>query len=198
MESILQTFKCVVVGDAAVGKTCLLLSYRTNRFPSQFVPNTCDNYAVRVMFKEDPYTFSLFDTPAGQEDHDRLRPLSYEQTDIFLVCFNVACPASFANAKEKWFPEVMHHCPGVPCLLVGLQIDLRDDPIVTEKLDSQQQGVVTSEQGERLAREVGAHRYVECSALTRKGLKEVFDWALYEAAGPPIVCYGPRPRCVVV
>lgn len=51
-------------------------------------------------------------TLAGQEDYDRLRPLSYPQTDVFLVCFSVVSPASFENVKEKWVPEVRHHCPG--------------------------------------------------------------------------------------
>ena len=37
----------------------------------------------------------------GQEDYDRLRPLSYPQTDVFLVCFSVVSPASFENVKEK-------------------------------------------------------------------------------------------------
>ena len=77
--------------------------------------------------------------------------------------------------KEKWFPEVHHHCPGVPCLIVGTQIDLRDDPQVLEKLQRQKQRPITAEQGERLARELGAVKYVECSALTQKGLKNVFD-----------------------
>lgn len=126
------------------------------------------------MIGDDPYTLGLFDT-AGQEDYDRLRPLSYPQTDVFLVCFSVTSPASFENVKEKWFPEVHHHCPGVPCLIVGTQIDLRDDPQVLEKLARQKQRPVTPEQGERLARELGAVKYVECSALTQKGLKNVFD-----------------------
>lgn len=77
--------------------------------------------------------------------------------------------------KEKWFPEVHHHCPGVPCLIVGTQVDLRDDPAVTEKLARQKQRPVSSEAGERLARELGAVKYVECSALTQRGLKNVFD-----------------------
>jgi len=146
------------------------------------------------MIGEDPYTLGLFDTAGtffplrqrtlllllmhpttGQEDYDRLRPLSYPQTDVFLVCFSVTSPASFENVKEKWFPEVHHHCPGVPCLIVGTQVDLRDDAQVIEKLARQKQRPVMSEQGERLARELGAVKYVECSALTQKGLKNVFD-----------------------
>ena len=112
----------------------------------------------------------------GQEDYDRLCPLLYPQMDMFLVCFSITSPASFENVKEKWFPEVHHHCPGVPCLIVGMQINLRDDDsAVIEKLARQKQTPVSTESGECLARELGAVKYVECSALTQKGLKNIFD-----------------------
>ena len=123
---------------------------------------------------DEPYTLGLFDT-AGQEDYDRLRPLSYPQTDVFLVCFSVTSPASFENVREKWFPEVHHHCPGVPCLIVGTQVDLRDEPSVRDKLAKQRMQPVKKEDGERMAKELGAVKYVECSALTQFKLKDVFD-----------------------
>ncbi|GMM56410.1 Rho family GTPase [Maudiozyma humilis] len=182
----MQTLKCVVVGDGAVGKTCLLISYTTNQFPADYVPTVFDNYAVTVMIGDEPYTLGLFDT-AGQEDYDRLRPLSYPSTDVFLVCFSVIAPPSFENVKEKWFPEVHHHCPGVPCLVVGTQIDLRDDKIIIEKLQRQRLRPITVEQGERLARELKAVKYVECSALTQRGLKNVFDEAIVAALEPPVI-----------
>ena len=94
---------------------------------------------------------------------------------MFLVCFSVTSPASFENVREKWFPEVHHHCPGVPCLIVGTQTDLRDDPQVREKLAKQKMQPVRKEDGEKMAKELGAVKYVECSALTQFKLKDVFD-----------------------
>ncbi|KIM63834.1 hypothetical protein SCLCIDRAFT_1170380 [Scleroderma citrinum Foug A] len=188
--------KCVVVGDDTVGKTCLLVSYSTNRFPSDCrVPTVWDNYAVTVMIGKDPYTLGLFDTLA-HEDYDRLRTLSYPQTDVFLVCFSVIDPASFENVRKKWFAEVHHNCPGVPCLIVGTQIDLRDDNAVIKKLARQNQGPVSNESGERLARELGAVKYVECSALKLEGLRYVFDEAIVAPQEPPVV--RKRSKCVIV
>lgn len=140
----------------------------------QYVDKGSDIEADMRRIGDEPYTLGLFDT-AGQEDYDRLRPLSYPQTDVFLVCFSVTSPASFENVREKWFPEVHHHCPGVPCLIVGTQVDLRDDPQVREKLSKQKMSPVRKEDGERMAKELGAVKYVECSALTQYKLKDVFD-----------------------
>ena len=139
-----------------------------------------DNYAVTVMIGGEPYTLGLFDT-AGQEDYDRLRPLSYPQTDVFLVCFSVVSPSSFENVKEKWVPEITHHCPRTPFLLVGTKIDLRDDAATVEKLAENNQEPLSLDMGDSLAREVRAVKYVECSALTMEGLNNVFDEAVLAA-----------------
>ena len=99
------------------------------------------------------------------------------------MCFSVTSPASFENVKEKWFPEVHHHCPGVPCLIVGTQTDLRTDPSVEKKLGQQMLKVVQSHEGERMAKQLGAVKYVECSALTQYKLKDVFDEVCAFASG---------------
>ncbi|KAF4997630.1 hypothetical protein FDECE_12023 [Fusarium decemcellulare] len=177
-------------------RSALLPALPALTFPSEYVPTVFDNYAVTVMIGDEPYTLGLFDT-AGQEDYDRLRPLSYPQTDVFLVCFSVTSPASFENVREKWFPEVRHHCPGVPCLIVGTQVDLRDDPSVRDKLSKQKMAPVRREDGERMAKDLGAVKYVECSALTQYKLKDVFDEAIVAALEPPAP-KKPKHKCLIL
>ena len=129
----------------------------------------------------------LFDT-AGAEDYDRLRLLSYPQTDVFLVCFSLISPASFENVAEKWVPEVEHHRPNTPIVLVGTQLDLRDDAATIEKLKMKGLAPITRKQGEAMQRKIAAMAYVECSARTQKGLKHVFDEAVRAARYDGMSC----------
>ncbi|WFD02229.1 RHO4 protein [Malassezia obtusa] len=172
--------KLVVVGDGGCGKTCLLIVYSQNRFPEEYVPTVFENYVPIVEFDGQLVEFALWDT-AGQEEYNRLRPLSYPETDVLLVCFAVDYPASLVNVQDKWLPEITHFCEGVPFLLVGLKTDLRDDPQALALLSAQGIKPTTAEQGATLAREIGARRYVECSARTGDQVQAVFQAALEEA-----------------
>jgi len=174
----ISNIKLVVVGNSGVGKTCMFISYTTNEFPGEYLPSVFDNYTANVMVDGKPIYLGLWDT-AGHEDYDRLRPLSYPSTDVFMITFSIVDPSSFENVTTKWLPEIEHHCPGVPFILVGTKSDLRDDKETIERLSKKEQTPVTVEMGTKLAKEIGATTYIECSALTQEGLKNTFDQAIY-------------------
>ncbi|XP_075430186.1 rho-related GTP-binding protein RhoA-A-like isoform X2 [Ascaphus truei] len=116
----------VVVGDGACGKTCLLIVFNGDVFPELYVPTILENYVADIEVDDKQVELILWDT-AGQEDYDRLRPLSYPRTDVIVMCFSIASPDSLVNITEKWTPEVKHFCPNVPFILVGNKKDLRND-----------------------------------------------------------------------
>merc|ERR1719427_365799 len=173
----MQNIKCVVVGDDGVGKTSLLISYTTNSFPTENIPTVFNDYSANLMVDGNSINLKLFDT-AGQEDYDRLRPLSYPQTDVFVICFSLVSHASFENVEHKWSPEVKHHAPDVPVILVGTKLDLRDDKATLEELQKRNLQFVNSEEAENMRVRIGALKYIECSSLTQEGLKSVFDLAI--------------------
>ena len=167
--------KTVTVGDGAVGKTCMLVAYAENRFPEEYLPTVFDNYAAQLIVDGVAVSLELWDT-AGQEEYDRVRPLSYPNTDVFLLAFSVTSRASFNNIRDKWMVELKAQ-PNVDLskakvIVVGTKIDLRSDPAVDKST------LVSAEEGAFLAEQIGAHKYLECSARTALGLKAVFDEAI--------------------
>ena len=117
---------------------------------------------------------NLWDT-AGQEDFEKLRPLSYNNTDVFIVCFSLVSHDSLINVREKWLPELRKYCKGSELILVGTKLDLRRDPKYLEELKANGGSVVHTEDAEELKRSAGFAKYIEVSAKTKENVKKVFD-----------------------
>ncbi|CAH4030316.1 unnamed protein product [Pieris brassicae] len=168
--------KLVIVGDGACGKTCLLIVFSKDQFPEVYVPTVFENYVADIEVDGKQVELALWDT-AGQEDYDRLRPLSYPDTDVILMCFSVDSPDSLENIPEKWTPEVKHFCPNVPIILVGNKKDLRNDPATINELRKMKQEPVKPQEGRAMAEKINAFAYLECSAKSKEGVREVFETA---------------------
>lgn len=172
----MNTIKCVVVGDGAIGKTSLLIRYTTKKFPKDYIPTIFENYSANVQRDGKTYILSLWDT-AGQEEYDKIRPLSYREADVVIICFSLESQISLDNVRTKWFPEVKQHCPKAFILLAGTKKDLRDDLRKESSEGSNDCGVPYSS-GNKMSKDINAVCYIECSALTQVGVDHVFDEAL--------------------
>ena len=126
-EKVDKEIKIVVVGDGAVGKTCLISCYVNNSFPAEHVPTVFDAHRGQINFKDQARKIIIWDT-AGQEDLNDVRKLAYDGTDCFIVCFNLASKTSLDNVKNCWKAELNREgCKSAPKILVGTKSDLRDE-----------------------------------------------------------------------
>ncbi|PLW46862.1 hypothetical protein PCANC_06570 [Puccinia coronata f. sp. avenae] len=116
--------KLVVTGDGGCGKMALLIMYSEKRFPEPYIPTVFENYMMMVLFPLESSKYvepALWDT-AGQEEYNRLRPLSYPKSDVIFICCVIDFPTSLANVTDKWHPEVSHFCEGIPLILIGTKV----------------------------------------------------------------------------
>eukprot|EP00005_Dracoamoeba_jomungandri_P009882 CAMPEP_0174276202 /NCGR_PEP_ID=MMETSP0439-20130205/60252_1 /TAXON_ID=0 /ORGANISM="Stereomyxa ramosa, Strain Chinc5" /LENGTH=198 /DNA_ID=CAMNT_0015368399 /DNA_START=124 /DNA_END=720 /DNA_ORIENTATION=- len=192
----IRKIKLVVVGDGAVGKTCLLIGYSSNEIPKDYIPTVFDNYVVNLTAGGETVELALYDT-AGQEEYDRLRPLSYSNADVLLICFSVVNPISLENVENKWLPEVKHYRPNAPIILVGTKSDLRKDTTTINNLKDENKVPVTEEQALAMQRKVKAVTFVECSAYTGYHLKDVFDEAIKAVLLPEEGSRRKKSKCVL-
>jgi Ras family protein A len=172
-----QRRKLVIVGDGACGKTSLVSAYAQKDFPLNYMPTVFENTLINTVVAiplgrkkgaSHPCEVTIWDT-AGQEDFDRLRPLSYPDADIVLLCFSIDEPNSLDNILQRWHPEIVHFLPNVPRLVVGLKGDRRND--------SRQ--VTSVGEAKAVAEKIGASGpYLECSALNGDNVEDVFEAAL--------------------
>ncbi|XP_053862196.1 rho-related GTP-binding protein RhoF isoform X2 [Malaclemys terrapin pileata] len=168
-----KELKIVIVGDGGCGKTSLLMVYAKGAFPEKYAPSVFEKYTTSITVGNKEVILNLYDT-AGQEDYDRLRPLSYQNTNMVLICYDVMNPTSYDNVLIKWYPEVSHFCRGVPLILIGCKTDLRKDKEHLRKLMSSEQEPITYNQGEATCQQMKAQAYLECSAKCRENIENVF------------------------
>ncbi|XP_076445009.1 ras-like GTP-binding protein RHO [Babylonia areolata] len=175
--------KMVIVGDGDCGKTCLLYRFAYDEFFTSYIPTVFEVEAKTVYYKEKEVDLVMYDT-AGQESYDRLRPLSYDETDVALLCFSLDDPDSLQNILLNWVHEVLYYCGNIPILLVGNKKDLRQAGL-TDTADLNEntkdpkkrmsKTMVSFDEGQAVSRKIGAVAYFETSALTGGGTDAVFE-----------------------
>jgi Rho family protein len=123
-------------------------------------PTVFENYVHDIFIDNTHVELSLWDT-AGQEEFDRLRSLSYDDTHAIMLCFSVDSPDSLENVESKWVGEIAENCPGVKLVLVALKCDLRE-----QEKDDREDGrepkkpTIDYKQGLAVAEKVKALRYL--------------------------------------
>ncbi|PVI04602.1 hypothetical protein DM02DRAFT_691604 [Periconia macrospinosa] len=166
--------KLCFVGDGACGKTSFLLSTSKGVFHNYYIPTVFEIYTADFEVQGVQFNCAFWDT-AGQDDYDRIRRLSYPDTHVICICFEIGDPDSFENILDKWDPEVRRYKKRrVPIFLLGFKKDLRNDPITIGKLEKTNRTVVSRTEAEEMARKIGAVAYLESSAVRHEGTKETF------------------------
>ncbi|EDN99911.1 hypothetical protein SS1G_02769 [Sclerotinia sclerotiorum 1980 UF-70] len=178
------------LGGSKTTQRKLVLLY----FPTVYEPTVFENYVhagLRLTFSSISDIFvdgthielSLWDT-AGQEEFDRLRSLSYDDTHAIMLCFSVDSKDSLENVESKWVGEIAENCQGVKLVLVALKCDLREqgaDDEAAEGTDGaeprEKKPMIDYNQGLEVARRINALRYLECSAMRNRGVNEAFTEA---------------------
>lgn len=173
MDVAETSVKCVLVGDCAVGKTSLLVRFTSETFPDTYRPTIYENTGVDVFMDGVQISLGLWDT-AGNDTFRQIRPMSYQQADVILLCYSVANPSTLTSIQDKWISEIRHYLPRVPVLVVATQTDHREMGPYRDRCTS-------ATQGKRVAQEIRAKGYLECSALGNRGVQQVFECAVRTA-----------------
>eukprot|EP00761_Pharyngomonas_kirbyi_P008932 gb/GECH01008944.1/.p1 GENE.gb/GECH01008944.1/~~gb/GECH01008944.1/.p1 ORF type:complete len:175 (+),score=15.48 gb/GECH01008944.1/:1-525(+) len=171
----MDSIKCVFVGDKSVGKTSILATYAYNAFPELYIPKVFDDHNFNKLIDGKNKWIGLKDT--ATDDCRR----SYPNANVFILVFSVVDPDSVNNVREKWFRELRNYAPKIPIILVGSKADLRENRRTVQSLESQGQTPVDMFEGTKMAKEIGAVEYVQCSAKNGTGLHSVFEKAINAA-----------------
>lgn len=179
LSNKIHSKKMVIVGDGVCGKTCLSSVMLENKFPEIYTPTVFENKMKDLVIDNKHVELTVWDT-AGQDDYEKIRPLAYVDVDIILLCYSIDNPASLKNIKEIWIPEITHYCPKSIWLLIGNKKDLRNDEITIHEMKNMNpsQKPVSYQEGKKVAKDIHAYEYLECSSLLNDGVEEILETAI--------------------
>lgn len=159
--------RCVAVGDRDSGKTQVLSAFAGRIKLGQYIPTVFDDYTMDCTVHENNKSrtveLGLFDT-AGQEDYQKLLPLTFEKADVFVICFpaDASIERMKESVKRKWLREISRVCPGVPFVIVAVHNDWDDADDIPGELLS-----INPEKRAQFSRDVGASGYFDIWPCTR-------------------------------
>ncbi|KAI4145473.1 MAG: hypothetical protein LQ341_002377 [Variospora aurantia] len=173
-------------------------------FPTVYEPTVFENYVHDIFVDGVHIELSLWDT-AGQEEFDRLRSLSYDDTHTIMLCFSVDSKDSLENVESKWVGEIAENCHGVKLVLVALKCDLRasseeEDDGAEEDVSQprREKAMIDYKEGLEVARRIQALRYLECSAKRNRGVNEAFTEAARVALSVKTGASNGNRKCTVM
>ncbi|KAF9929086.1 GTP-binding protein Rho1 [Linnemannia zychae] len=150
------------------------MAFSTGYFARDFIPCTWEHWVSDIQIDGKHVALALWDT-SSREDYNRLRPLSYVNAHVALICYAVDSPESLESVKMKWIFELRVYCKKIPILLVACKKDLRDN---RDTSDAVSRVFVSTESGVETARMIKVSGFIECSALTGEAVNDVFEKAL--------------------
>ncbi|KZT44258.1 P-loop containing nucleoside triphosphate hydrolase protein [Sistotremastrum suecicum HHB10207 ss-3] len=170
-----KLYKFCFVGDNGCGKHELIELFLTSLPGNEgkIYPGTFSGHVVEIQLDEKTFEVNLVEIIS--DEYERLRPLSYQGTDAFILCYEIPYWISFENVQQKWLPEIQHFCPGTPFIVVGTRSDRRKGNPDEE---------TSYETGLNWANEVGAFSFTECSETSGENVGQVFRDAMKIALLP--------------
>lgn len=166
-EQVIPKLKITICGDAEIGKTCLLISYRSNS--SQSLPSIFNgikfNKEILIGSAQHTVNINLCDTSTEQE-YTQFRIKSFKDCDICLVCFDIFNLLSLQNVGTRWIPEIQQFAPNSLIVLIGLKCDLRNTGNENE---------ISKETITEYQTKYNIIDYVETSALKKINISRAFE-----------------------
>ena len=177
----LRSIKCVLVGDSKSGKTALLYTISKGIFPTKHLPTVINNVNFGWKFDEYQATISFWDTP-GNDQQQEVRSVAYQNADVVLIAFSLSKLKDLSHVRDKWCREVQKYCPQASIILIGTNLDKREDLSYDHNIVNKygndyhmnkEDDMISYSKGLSIAKEIGATSYIESSAKQEVGFNEI-------------------------